>query len=103
MKNIFILILIISFTVSCKVPEGSYRGTGWAWGQAKYNNYDVKVISEPTGAVVEWDNEYMGKTPITISVSGVYTIVVVQATLNGRKQSKILSSPFPKTVYFNFE
>lgn len=85
-------------------------GPDWMATGYTYNNYEIEIISDPPGAKIEWDNEYMGKAPLkTIrhghrgNASGP-TIVKAYPVKTGQyTQVKILNArrPYPRKIYFN--
>ena len=82
--------------------------------------FSVKIISEPSGAKVEVNDNYIGKTPITVKLVGWkstrtfarrHTIVAHPVRAGGYTQSKTFSGwhepshsrgdTIPKKIYFN--
>lgn len=110
MKKLFILILISTLFSSCSIldafldtsiPYGSYQAGDYKY---TYNYFTVKIISEPAGAAIEWNNEYVGKTPLEFPVNGSLgngVTIMVKATLGSKIDYKYIKNPVPSTIYFN--
>ena len=83
-------------------------------------NFSVNIISEPSGAKIEINNNYVGKTPIIVKLEGwettrtferSHTIVAHPVRAGGQIQSKWFSGWYepdkrygdiiPKKIYFN--
>ena len=71
MKKLCYLILLCLLIEGCAISRGVQKfatkeGTCKKMGRAiYYKDYDIQIISEPSGVKIEWDNEYLGKTPLT--------------------------------------
>ncbi len=74
--------------------------------------WDVEVLSEPPGARIEVDNDYVGNSPLTIAIPGTFDRGVsefdhhvIRAIPNGPGyvQTKILwgNKKLPKRIFFN--
>ncbi len=82
--------------------------------------FRIKIISEPSGAKIEVNNNYVGETPVTIKVDGwestrtftrTTSIIAHPVRVGGEVQSKVFvgwSEPdytygdkIPKIIYFN--
>lgn len=98
-----IVLIILS---SCKVtaPLGGFvykKNVGY------YNHYLIEVTSEPSGAIIEWNNQYMGTTPCKIEYSGelsFFSRITLVASPKGSgqyEQIKILKNQVPSKIYFN--
>ena len=89
-------------------------------GSPKIKSFPVKIISEPTGAKIEINDNYVGKTPMTVQLEGWETtrtfsrshiIVAHPVKAGGQTQVKSFtgwSSPdltygdkIPEKIYFN--
>ena len=72
-----------------------------------YNEYEVEIVSDPPGAEIEWDGEYVGQTPVTYKLTGRKSFInkaVVKAypIESGQyMQTKVLRHPVPKKIYFD--
>ena len=107
-----IVSIMILLVVGCLVCVGSGNAASDHWPVdygTKYNNYKVQIISDPPGAVIEWDNEYIGKAPLTHSVSrkigflAQWTVTATPTYPGGCKQIKYLDGQgrIPRKMYFN--
>jgi hypothetical protein len=86
----------------------------------KIKSFPVEIISEPSGAKVEVNDDYIGETPLTINLEGWgntrtfvrnHTIVAHPVSAGGQTQVKIFSGwaepnltygdKIPKKIYFN--
>ena len=75
----------------------------------------VSIISDPPGAKIEINNNYVGQTPLTTTLSYVvdyndwpnqriysnYAIVAYPVNQGQYVQSKQITWPLPNTIYFN--
>ena len=75
----------------------------------------VQIISDPPGAKIEINNQYVGETPVSLTIP--YTVdysqnlngiaygqwnVVAYPTIAGQYvQRKFITPPVPSTIYFN--
>lgn len=74
-----------------------------------YYSYRIEFVSEPPGAKIEWNNEYVGETPIAIRYDGhlgLLAKITVRAypLFSGQFiQTKIISgtSRIPRRIYFD--
>ncbi len=83
-------------------------------------NFSVDIISEPSAAVIEINDNYVGKTPLTVELKGweatrtfarSHTIVANPVAAGGQTQVKIFSGwnepnetygdTIPMKIYFN--
>ena len=83
-------------------------------------NFSVDIISEPSAAVIEINDNYVGKTPLTVELKGweatrtfdrSHTIVTNPVAAGGQTQVKIFSGwnepsetygdTIPMKIYFN--
>lgn len=88
--------------------------------ESEVENFTVDIISEPLGAKVEVDDNYIGETPLTINIEGwastrtfirSHTIVAHPVRAGGQTQVKIFSGWYeadhrygdkiPNKIYFN--
>ena len=51
-----------------------------------YKNYEIEILSEPPGASIEWNNEYLGETPLTYTYDGMRRL----------KRSEVIVKAYPK-------
>ena len=71
MKKLCYLILLCLLLEGCALSRGVQKvtmreGTYKKMGKAiYYKDYDIHIVSDPSGIKIEWDNEYLGKTPLT--------------------------------------
>ncbi len=101
--NIIILISAILFT-GCVQKPNTFYFDNWE-REYRYFSYAVQIISDPPGARIEWDNNYIGTTPLTYIVNGAPGLVVVKAypMYPGQyMQTKFLHGidPLPRRIYF---
>ncbi|MBU3948870.1 MAG: hypothetical protein KJ882_03385 [Proteobacteria bacterium] len=75
-----------------------------------YNQYEIDIISEPLGVTIEWDNGYIGKTPLKYTYNGTRRrngpdiIIIATPTEPGQyvqKKRLTASVPIPRTIFFN--
>ena len=118
LKIIIIFITILMFGGCQTTKDGVYPSHPNEFSVTK--NFTIKIISEPSGAKVEVNNNYVGKTPLTIKVEGwrdtqtfirSHTIVAHPVRAGGETQVKYFmgwSRPdksygdkIPNTIYFN--
>jgi len=94
---------------TCETHE--YSGPGYFGQGVICNNYVVEFISDPPGAKVELDNNYVGVTPCSTSFDGRYSInnrrlVNAYPVQSGQYvQSKTigLGEFYPPKMYFNMK
>ena len=86
----------------------------------KLKSFPVEIISEPSGAKIEVNDNYIGETPLTINLEGwestrtfirSHTIVAHPVRAGGQLQFKYFSGwdepdyhygdKIPNTIYFN--
>jgi hypothetical protein len=111
MKKILFLLLCLGLAGCAtipyqKMPPNSYYRD--IHGESWYKDYEIEIISDPPGAKIEWDNEYMGETPCKIIFKGRWLgikpiIVIAYPTQPGQySQIKALNrNPLPRKIYFN--
>ncbi len=87
------------------------------WGMARFS---VDIVSDPAGAVIEVNDNYVGKAPLTVELEGwtrtrtfarSHTIVAHPVQDGGQTQVKVFSGwyeasreygdPIPEKIYFN--
>lgn len=90
---------------TCIFIADSYFPLASYWS---YKDYEIEIISDPPGAKIEWDNEYIGVTPLKKIMNGIRTwrkeiIVKAYPTLPGQYvQIKYLyENPLPRKIYFD--
>lgn len=103
MKNIkFILLLLLIACTTVKTNSGKRCGSYY-----EYKDYVINIISSPTGAVIEWNNNYIGKTPTQFVATGKlgnYVSATVKAypiSAGQHVQYKVVKNPLPRTIYFD--
>lgn len=106
-KLLWLIILVISLS-GCSTPLkpafNSYTTDALFYN---YNNYEIEIISDPSGVKIEWDNNLIGVTPLKRVINGEtgfvnYAIIKAYPVYNGQYvQTKIIEHPFPRTIYFN--
>ena len=109
MKKIVIILSLSLFFSSCVItaPQGGYLKVGYT--HFLYNNFNIEIISDPAGAVIEWDNQYMGVTPLTIPMTGkmgnaITATIKATPKISGQYvQYKVLRNPLPSKIYFNMK
>lgn len=100
----FLSCLIAFFVAGCATTD-NYPPAGYT----RFNQYEIEIISEPPGARIEWNNQFLGFTPLTqvlhgdYSHSGGYVKVVAHPKEPGRATDiKILKyEEMPNTIYFD--
>lgn len=104
---LFIMIILVSgCTTTAPIPYNSY-GVGYGFDSGYvYNNYEFEIVSDPPGAKIEWNNDYIGTAPMRKTYNGEMPEIVIKAypTYAGQfVQVKILSKhqPLPRTIYFD--
>lgn len=60
-----------------EMPYNSYLTGGEFGDDYGYNNYEFEIISDPPGAKIEWNNDYIGTTPIRRVYNGVLVDTIV--------------------------
>lgn len=99
--------MLISGCVTVEsVKKGDCSCDGW--GYMVCNNYDVEYISEPPGARIEINNNYIGNAPIVYRWHGYYvygsswTVKAYPSQPGQFLQVKVLNiNQLPRRVYFN--
>lgn len=74
-----------------------------------YKDYEIEIISDPPGAKIEWNNEYLGEAPLEQVLTGdmgflTSIMVIANPVYPGQYvQHKLLTGdkPIPKRIYFN--
>jgi hypothetical protein len=66
--NVYLIIVSLSIALSmsncASINESMYSSS------SKISKFPVEIVSEPAGAVIEINNNYVGKTPITVELEG---------------------------------
>ena len=78
-KKVFLLICLLTFLPinnSCYVTSSSRTGTF----------YDVEIISDPPGARIELDGNYVGDAPIKVKIEG-------NSNREFKKNTEIVANP----------
>ena len=116
MKKLCFLILLCLLLEGCAFSRGTQmlatrEGTCRKVGKAiYYKDYDIHIVSEPSGVKIEWDNEYLGKTPLTYTYTEMRPLwapaIIVKAfpLHDGQeKQVKILlgGKIIPEALHFD--
>ena len=106
MKISVMLIIISLLLVGCATPNTFYQ-TGYG---IQYHQYEINIISEPPGAKIEWNNEYIGEAPIARIMNGHMGVLAGQIVVKALPseegqytQTKLLKCNFriPKVIYFD--
>ncbi len=108
----FVLIVLISgFFFGCATTQTKQyyddcveTSTGY-----DYYSYRIEFISDPPGAKIEWNNDYIGETPLAMRYDGhlgflAKIIVRAYPLFSGQfVQTKIISgtSRIPRRIYFD--
>ncbi len=111
MKKLFFLFVMVMLVNGCatlnSVPNGQCKWNS-VWGGTMCNNYEVEFVSDPPGAKIEINNNYIGETPIkqrwlgTYSDDDYWTVTAYPTQASQYTQTKILRmNNLPKRVYFN--
>lgn len=74
-----------------------------------YKDYEIEIISDPPGAKIEWNNEYLGEAPLEQVLTGdmgslTSIMVIANPVYPGQYvQHKLFTGdkPIPKRIYFN--
>ena len=105
-KKCLMIAVLFVFIAGCATPKpNSYILRNWAY---EYTDYRLQIIYDPPGARIEWNEDYIGRTPLTRILNGrigyvgghirvkAYPVFAGQHT-----QTKILTNPIPRTIYFD--
>lgn len=108
--KIFILCFCLILVSGCANISNAYKNTynRYSYGY-NYYSYEVHITSDPSGAKIEWDNNYIGQTPLTYTISGSNgflqsSIIKAYPISTGQYvQTKRIDgfSPVPKNIYFD--
>ncbi len=109
MKKIFVLLMVCLIVSGCATPTKPNSVTSGFYGGFDYKQYKVQIISEPPGAKIEIDNDYVGTTPLTQVLDGhvgMFTTSVIKAypiEQGQYVQTKIIygNQHMPRKIYFN--
>ncbi len=112
--------MLITLAVTGFVLCSSGCGTTGSITSPAVKQFSVEIISEPSGAKVEVNDNYMGETPLTINIEGWEStqtfirksvIVAHPVRAGGQTQVKIFSGwhepdktygdKIPNKIYFN--
>lgn len=119
--GIFILICIICLFGGCAmnmvqphvaqgnrtymtIPAGSY--TVDKDGTYHYINYEFEIVSDPAGMVIEWNNVYIGETPLKFSYNepvrtNQQIVLKAISKIPGKSaKQKIIRNPIPRKIIF---
>lgn len=72
-----------------------------------YKDYEIEIISEPLGARIEINNEYIGQTPMSHTsswVSGVEPVTIIAYPIYPGQYTQtkvILNRPAPHRIFFD--
>lgn len=77
----------------------------------EYYSYRIDIVSDPPGAKIEWNNGYIGKTPMAVTYDGhlgTHAKITVRAYPPVPEQfvrTKIVpgSNKIPRTIYFDMK
>ncbi|WDP93000.1 MAG: PEGA domain-containing protein [Desulfobacter sp.] len=114
--NFLIAAVILSLLSGCKTTPKQISTS--PKNQVKI--FPVKIVSEPSGAKIEVNKNYVGETPLTINIEGWettrtfirnYSIIAHPVKAGGQMQSKWYrgwnepslsrGDKIPNTIYFN--
>ena len=117
-KILIILITVLLFS-GCQTANNGLNPL-YSSESSKVKMFTVKIISEPLGAKIEINNNYVGETPITVKVEGWqdtqtfirgHTIVAhpveaerevqIKSFMGWHKPDKTYGDKIPNTIYFN--
>ena len=79
--------------------------------QYLFKEYKIYIISEPDSAIIEFEDEYIGKSPLEYYINGIYSkyikIKAIPSEPGQYTQTKVIrpnsnnpSNPFPRKIYF---
>lgn len=106
------LVVLISGCATSQEPNTVFKTVDFFYDMAEYHykDYEIEIISEPPGAKIEWNNEFIGTTPLKkiINGTGGFGRFIIKAyPISGGQyvQTKILTSmydnPLPRKIYFD--
>ncbi len=110
MKKLIFLFATVMFLSGCVTVKSVNKGKciNDGWGNMVCNNYEVTFVSEPPGAKIEINNNYIGITPLVYRWHGYYpreeryTVKAYPSQPGQLVQSKELAvGNLPDKVYFN--
>lgn len=108
--NVLITVLICVALIGCAtVPRQPNTVYDTSWSYKTYYQYEVEIISDPPGAKIEWNNDYIGTTPVRRILNGDVgllastTIKAYPVTPGQCVQTKYIPGDqiFPHTIYFD--
>lgn len=111
-KQAIVLLAMLLTLQGCATTQESNTSRFWGdggFGKMQYKDYQIEIISEPSGAKIEVDNNYIGETPLIYTGNGdlgPFNTVVVKAyptEIGQYTQTKILSGKniLPRKLYFD--
>jgi len=117
MKKFLFLAIMIAVMCGCSTRSGRIINSTHSNSVTlvsrsyHYNQYEIEIISNPLGVIIEWDNGYIGKTPLKYIYDGTrnrggpdISVVATPTEPNGQyKQKKYLkaSVSIPRKIFFN--
>lgn len=116
MKKLCYLILLCLLLEGCAISRGVQKFVvkeGACKKMSKaiyYKDYDIQIVSEPSGIKIEWDNEYLGKTPLTYTYTEMRPLWASAITVKAfplykgqGEQIKVLAGDkiIPATLHFD--
>jgi len=115
-----LIALMLILLYGCLTTEYSSSTTTPKTTTPPISSFTVEIVSEPSGAVIEVNDNYVGETPVTIELEGwastrtfarSHTIVAHPLYEGGYTQVKIFigwhkpdhtyGDPIPEKMYFN--
>ena len=113
------VILVTLLLGGCETMDGG-QDSSLSTQTSAVVSFPVEIVSDPSGAVVEINDDYAGKTPLTVDLEGwqatrtfarSHTIVAHPLQAGGYTQIKVFlgwyeasrthGDTIPKTIYFN--
>lgn len=113
------VLMMILFVGGCHTSEKT-QNTSSSQQPSRTAKFSVDIVSDPSGAIIEINDDYIGKTPLTVELEGWvatrtfarnHKIVAHPLRAGGYTQVKIFSGwseasrtygdTVPKKIYFN--
>lgn len=121
MNKILSIILVVSLMLSgcasllysgMRENSSKYYSDGCGGRYFFYKNYEIEIISDPPGAKIEWDGDYIGITPLKHTINGPYNgpdsfIRIVAYPIYDGQQTQVkftrLNKFLPRKIYFDMD
>lgn len=115
MKKKILLASVLLILCGCAtepIPYDYYRFNDII-GDYTYNDYKIEITSEPSGARIEWNGDYIGVTPLEYVVKGLpkpkagdlYGVIIKAELVAPIKSTKIKTlttlQPLPRSIHFD--